>query len=187
MTRFVLDASVVLAWFLHRPTAPYAAHIRQLLLRGSRAVVPTLWPVEIANAFVVAERRGLSKPSDTTEALQNLDIIAQAVETSQDTIPMRGILGAAREFRLTAYDAVYLEDRAPASLTPGNARPPAVSGCFQSRSRNRFVRRFFDPSLSYFRYSELFLKSSGTLGNGGNSCEYPFSRLTATSARRVPS
>jgi predicted nucleic acid-binding protein len=108
--RFVLDASVALAWFLDRPTAQYADHVRQLLLRGNRAVVPALWQLEIANGFVVAERRGLLMPSDTTEALQKLDVVvAQAIESSQDAASMRSVLRTAREFRLTAYDAVYLE------------------------------------------------------------------------------
>jgi predicted nucleic acid-binding protein len=108
--RFVLDASITLAWFLDRPIAQYAEHVRQLLLRGNRAVVPALWQLEIANGFVVAERRGLLTPSDTTEALQNLDIvIAQAIDNNQDTVSIRRVLQVAREFRLTAYDAVYLE------------------------------------------------------------------------------
>lgn len=110
MKRFVLDASIALAWFLDRPTAPYAERVKELLLGGDRAVVPALWQLEIANGFVSAERRGLLTSSDTTEALQNLDVvIAQAIENSQDTISMRHVLHTAREFRLTAYDAVYLE------------------------------------------------------------------------------
>jgi predicted nucleic acid-binding protein len=108
--RFVLDASVTLAWFLDRPTAPYADHVRQLLLRGNRAVVPALCKLEIANGFIMAERRGMLASSDTAEALKNLDVvIAQAVENSEDPVSMRSVLQAAREFRLTAYDAVYLE------------------------------------------------------------------------------
>lgn len=110
MKRFVLDASVALAWFLDRPTAQYADHVRQLLLRGNRAVVPALWQLEIANGFIVAERRGILNSSDTTEALQNLEVvIAQAIENSLDPVSMRGILRTAKEFRLTAYDAVYLD------------------------------------------------------------------------------
>jgi len=108
--RFVLDASVALAWFVDRPTAPYADHIRELLLRGDRALVPALWQLEIANGFLVAERRGVLTPSDTVEALQNLDVvIAQAVEHTQDSVSMRRALNAGRKFGLTAYDAVYLE------------------------------------------------------------------------------
>jgi predicted nucleic acid-binding protein len=108
--RFVLDASVALAWFLDRPIAPYADHVKQLLLRGNRAVVPALWQLEIANVFIVAERRGVRTLSDTAESLKNLDaVISQAVEISQDNVSMRRALQTAREFRLTAYDAVYLE------------------------------------------------------------------------------
>jgi predicted nucleic acid-binding protein len=108
--RFVLDASVALAWFLGRPTAPFADHVRDLLLGGNRAVVPALWQLEIANGFIVAERRGLHTISDTAEALRNLEtVIAQAIETSQDNVSMRRAVQTAREFRLTAYDAVYLE------------------------------------------------------------------------------
>jgi predicted nucleic acid-binding protein len=108
--RFVLDASIALAWFLDRPTAQYADHVRQLLLRGSRAVVPALWQLEIANGFITAERRGLLTSFNTTEALQSLDVvIAQAIEIIQEPASMRRVLHAAREFRLTAYDAVYLE------------------------------------------------------------------------------
>lgn len=110
MKRFVLDASVALAWFVDRPTAPYADHIRELLLRGDRAIVPALWQLEVANGFIVAERRGVLTPADTVEALQNLDIVmAQAVENSQDPVSMRRALQAGRKFGLTAYDAVYLE------------------------------------------------------------------------------
>jgi len=108
--RFVLDASVALAWFVDRPTAPYADHIRELLMRGDRALVPPLWKLEIANGFLVAERRGVLTPSDTVEALQNLDIvIAQAIENAEDSVSMRRALNAGRKFGLTAYDAVYLE------------------------------------------------------------------------------
>jgi len=108
--RFVLDASVALAWFLDRPIAPYADHVRQLLLRGNRAVVPALWQLEVANGFIISERRGLLAPSETVEALQNLDaVIAQAMENSQDVVSMRRALHTGRKFNLTAYDAVYLE------------------------------------------------------------------------------
>ena len=108
--RFVLDASVALAWFLDRPTVPYADRVRELLLDGCRAVVPTLWQLEMANGFIVAERRGVLTHSDTLEALQNLDlVVAQAIENSQEFVSMRRALRAGLKFGLTAYDAVYLE------------------------------------------------------------------------------
>lgn len=55
MKSFVLGASVALAWFLDRATDPYADHVRRLLLRGNRAVVPALWQLEVASGFIVAD------------------------------------------------------------------------------------------------------------------------------------
>ena len=110
MKRFVLDASITLAWFLDRPTSQYADRIRERLLRGDQGVVPSLWQLEVANGFISAERRGALTPSDATEALQSLEVvIAQSIESSPDPVSMRSALHTAREFRLTAYDAVYLE------------------------------------------------------------------------------
>jgi predicted nucleic acid-binding protein len=110
VNRFVLDASVVLSWFVDRPTALYANHVRQLLVRGSRAVVPALWQFEIANGFVVAERRRVLSPLETADALRNLDaLLVEAIENSQDIASMRLLLNMAREFGLTAYDAAYLD------------------------------------------------------------------------------
>ncbi len=109
MKRFVLDASVALAWFLDSPTPDYADRIKQLLLGGCRAVVPALWTLEMANGFVVAGRRGRLTTSDTGDALQSLDVVlAHSIENSRDSVSMRGVLRCARDFQLTAYDAAYL-------------------------------------------------------------------------------
>lgn len=110
MKRFVLDASVALAWFIDRPIARYAMRIQELLLAGDRAIVPPLWRVEVANGFVVTERRSVLTPSDTAEALQTFQVVfAQAVEESQQVSPLPRVIATAREFRLTAYDAEYLD------------------------------------------------------------------------------
>jgi predicted nucleic acid-binding protein len=108
--RFVLDASVALAWFIDRSIAPYATRVQRLLLAGDRAVVPPLWRLEVANGFVTAERRGILTRSDTVQILQNFEIVlAQAIEDSQPSLPMRRVIATAREFQLTAYDAEYLD------------------------------------------------------------------------------
>jgi len=107
---FVLDASVALAWFVDHPVAPYANRVKQLLLSGSRAVVPALWQLEVTNGFLVAERRGTLTSLDTSQAMHNLEImLAQVIENRQEPVSMRRVLALAREFRLTAYDAAYLD------------------------------------------------------------------------------
>jgi predicted nucleic acid-binding protein len=110
LNRFVLDASVTLAWLIDRSIPPYAARVKQLLLSGDRAIVPPLWRLEIANGFLVAESRGMLAPSDTMQILQAFEAgIARSIEDSLQALPMRGVMATARQFQLTAYDAEYLD------------------------------------------------------------------------------
>lgn len=106
----MLDASVTLAWLIDRTMPPHAARVRQLLLSGDRAVVPPLWRLEVANGFLVAERRGLLTSSETAKILHSFDAgIARWIEESQQALPLQRILASARQFQLTACDAEYLE------------------------------------------------------------------------------
>ena len=110
MNRFVLDASVALAWFLDRPIPPLAARARQALLTGGRAVVPALWLLEIANSLAMAERRGLLETADIGPCLAEIEhLLVQVIDTSTVTISLRQTYNTARALRLSAYDAIYLE------------------------------------------------------------------------------
>lgn len=110
MKRFVLDASVALSWFLDHPVSPYATRVKQLLLNGSRAVVPALWHLEMANGLVVATRRRILTAADADRCLVHLEqLLAQAIESETDFFPARQALTTARTFELSAYDAVYLD------------------------------------------------------------------------------
>lgn len=109
MKRFVLDASITLAWLIDRSVTPYATRVRQLLYDGSRAVVPALWQWEVANGFVTAERRGLLSSSETAQILQTFDTVLASIEIKQDLIPIRRNIRMAVDHQLTAYDAAYLQ------------------------------------------------------------------------------
>jgi predicted nucleic acid-binding protein len=110
LNRFVLDASVGLAWFLDNPVPDVAARVRQSLHEGSCAVVPALWRLEVANGFAVAERRRQLASAFTDRCLTDLeDLMLAVIEQSAAEISLRRALSVARAFRLTAYDAVYLE------------------------------------------------------------------------------
>ncbi|MBI1737806.1 MAG: type II toxin-antitoxin system VapC family toxin [Acidobacteria bacterium] len=134
MNRFVLDASVALAWFLDRPMAPLAARARQSLLSGGRAVVPALWHLEIANGFAVAERRGLLDATDVGACLDEIErLLMQAIDGNSLMLSVRQTYNTARAFQLSAYDAVYLdvareEHLALATLDQGLRRAAARAG-----------------------------------------------------------
>lgn len=106
----MLDASVALAWFLDDPQPAYATSVKRALLGGAQALVPALWHLEVANGFVVAERRRILTPGDILSCVVEVEeLVLQAVETSADLVSVRYSLNTARAFNLSAYDAVYLD------------------------------------------------------------------------------
>jgi predicted nucleic acid-binding protein len=108
--RFVLDASVALRWFLGNPLSSYVNRVKQLLIKGDRALVPALWHLEMSNGLAVAERRSILSPSDVDQALLDIEqLVARAIDTDSALVPTRRSLSTARTFRLSAYDAVYLD------------------------------------------------------------------------------
>ena len=110
MNRFVLDASVALAWFIDPSMAPLAARVQRLLLQGDRAVVPHLWRPEVANGFVMAQKRGILTAARSAQALAELDILlAQSIENVSHDLSIQRVVTIAQQFALTAYDATYLQ------------------------------------------------------------------------------
>lgn len=110
MKRFVLDASVSLRWFLDNPVPAYAIRVKQHLSDGARALVPSLWLLEMANGIVVAERRGMMSSGDADLCVaQTEQLAAHWIESATESSPIRDIFTTARAFHLSSYDAAYLE------------------------------------------------------------------------------
>jgi len=110
LTRFVLDASVALRWFLSNPVPVYARRVRRLMLDGARAVVPALWHLEMANGLAVAVRRGIVTAADADQSLTDIEnLLGQAIESDPALVSVRQALTTARTFQLSAYDAAYLD------------------------------------------------------------------------------
>jgi predicted nucleic acid-binding protein len=107
----VLDASVAVAWLLAR-SDPEDARLAQLALQFSvqqKALIPSLWFTEVANALLVAERRRICTPEASALFLADLDALPITVDdASPHTVQVQS-LSLARTSGLTAYDAIYLE------------------------------------------------------------------------------
>ena len=107
----VMDASMALAWVFERQQPEDGLRASRLLSSCGNQPwwVPGLWHLEVANALLVAERRGVitSRASDLFRArLQALPIETDATPV-QDSEPR--VLAIARAQGLSSYDAAYLE------------------------------------------------------------------------------
>jgi predicted nucleic acid-binding protein len=87
------------------------SHSRAVLasLETTYAVVPALWPFEVANVLALAERRQRITSEGITEFLERLRRLPIQVERREALWLWQAILPLAREHRLNAYDAAYLE------------------------------------------------------------------------------
>jgi predicted nucleic acid-binding protein len=106
--RFVLDCSVTLAWFFEDETNAYAEAVEDSLL-SAVAVVPALWPLEVANALLVGERRGRTTEAKVSAFLTLLKSLPIATDDETALRSWNESLHLARARRLSVYDAAYLE------------------------------------------------------------------------------
>ena len=107
----VLDASATLAWLLRR-VDPIEDQLADEVLRFVRtrdAIVPTLWFPEVANGILVAERRGGVSQSTSTAFLGMVNALPVVEDATRPLAIQATILMLARAYKLTAYDATYLE------------------------------------------------------------------------------
>ena len=104
----VLDASVALAWCFEDETSAAADVVADRLM-SEPAIVPAIWPLEVANAVVAAERRGRLTERDAAEILELLTVLPIEIEATSTRQALGAIAAVAREHGLSAYDAAYLE------------------------------------------------------------------------------
>jgi predicted nucleic acid-binding protein len=105
VTGFVLDASVVMAWCFEEEGGPDTDAILTRL-KGEAALVPQVWPFEIANVLATAERRGRITPDQSASFIEFLRPLPITIDRTASALSE--LLSASRASRLTAYDAAYL-------------------------------------------------------------------------------
>ena len=105
---FIVDNSVVMSWCFKDESNQYADAILDTLDK-STAVVPPIWPLEVVNVLLVAERRKRLSKADSVRFITLLTQLPITVEQEQPERMMKEILALAREHRLSSYDASYLD------------------------------------------------------------------------------
>lgn len=104
----VLDSSATLAWiYSEEMTDAIRAVFDQVADAG--AVVPALWRLEVANSLTVAVRRNRIDTEFRRAALADLALLDIATDQHTDSQAWAETLQLADRYRLTLYDAAYLE------------------------------------------------------------------------------
>ena len=105
---YVLDCSVAMAWVFPDGATDATDRLRDELL-GTSAFVPALWPVETANALLVATRRGRIAQDEWPEIRAYLDALPIDVDPLSAARTWGAALDLANAYGISVYDAMYLE------------------------------------------------------------------------------
>jgi len=108
MADFIIDNSVVMAWCFADEESAYADEVLDGL-ESSEAIVPAIWPLEIGNVLVVAERRKRLNESDSIRFLALINDLPIKVIQEPPGRMTKEILTLARKRQISTYDASYLD------------------------------------------------------------------------------
>jgi predicted nucleic acid-binding protein len=104
---YVLDASIALAWLLP-DEASKEADALATRLTDDHAAVPAIWPLEIGNALLTAERRGRLSRKERERGLEALSALPIFIESPANLSSLAGVITIAADHNLSVYDASYL-------------------------------------------------------------------------------
>lgn len=108
---FVLDNSVAMCWLLADGKPGDAAYVESVLdaLRERQALVPSLWALEACNVIARGEAKGLLTEARSQGFIVLLERLNIATDTATAAHAWSDTLHLARRYKLSAYDAAYLE------------------------------------------------------------------------------
>ena len=100
---------MAVAWCFEDEQVPFTEGVLDLLSAGTEAITPAIWPFEVANALLVAERRKRITLAQVTALLRRIEDLPISVEPIEAGRPFEQILSVGRQQNLSQYDAAYLE------------------------------------------------------------------------------
>jgi predicted nucleic acid-binding protein len=108
---FVLDASVTIRWALNDGSTADRAYAEQVLdsLAVAQAWVPALWYTETVHVLRCAEDSGKFGESALTEFVYHLAQLPIHLDNAAPSGIQLAVASISREFKLSGYDAQYLE------------------------------------------------------------------------------
>lgn len=105
---FVVDNYVVMAWCFEDESSNYADQVLERLAL-SQGFVPAIWPLEVCNVLLVAEKKNRIGEADSIRFMELLNQLPIIVEQESPERMTREIFALARTHNVSSYDASYLD------------------------------------------------------------------------------
>lgn len=106
--KFVIDNSIVMTWCFNDESSKYSDIILDSL-ENYEALAPAIWPLEVGNVVLVAERRKCLTESDGIRFLNLINELPITVQQETPDRMLKEIFALARECNISSYDASYLD------------------------------------------------------------------------------
>jgi len=135
VSRFVLDASVVLTWCFPDENAAMAQHVADMFKQGDAAIAPSFWPHEVLNALLAGEKRKRISKELVGSFLDDLATLPIFLEQFPVTTVFDRVQQLSRAHGLTAYDAAYLDLARVSGLPLATLDEDLARACKKARVR----------------------------------------------------
>jgi len=106
---FVLDNSVAMRWCFESAVHPYADSVLRRLAGGDNAIVPVLWFYEASAVLAREQNRGTLAAPKADQFIAELKSLKITADEESAARVFTDVHRLALTYRLTSYDAAYLE------------------------------------------------------------------------------
>jgi predicted nucleic acid-binding protein len=105
--KYVVDASVAVKLVLPEADSPKAIKLFDEYVQATHELLaPDLFPTEVANVLVMAERSGRLKPGEAIAGYRNILQVSPALHAAIPLLPRA--IEIAQRFRQSVYDCLYV-------------------------------------------------------------------------------
>jgi predicted nucleic acid-binding protein len=109
MEAAVLDTSITMAWCFDDEATPYTEELLNWCAAGTAIHVASIWPMEVTNVLLNAQRKARVTEDRIQEFLDVLFRLPIHIDPVLMKRAVYDIRKLAQAYRLTSYDAAYLE------------------------------------------------------------------------------
>jgi len=109
LTRFVIDASVALCWYLERQKTEFTESVLNRLAEGDEGCAPAIWPLEMVNALTISCRQKAITADQLEMFILDVKDLPVEIDAGGISRSYSSVFRLCRAHQLSSYDAAYLD------------------------------------------------------------------------------